>query len=151
MRWVTYEGRKLGAELCSGSYGEHARDATKPAASALDDSLDCKAPFAAPKQVLRYLSGYHPSRCHLEPPPHCSRAKTSMTIMQYVGRISKSSGESSFGSGVYPSARDRSYLLPVRARSGQSVMRRSSARNVLFVSFVAVSCRSGVVPLRNCR
>lgn len=32
----------------------------------------CKAPFAGPEQVLRYLSLHPPGR-HLEPPPRCSR------------------------------------------------------------------------------
>ena len=33
----------------------------------------CKAPFAGPEQVLRYLSRY--SHRNLEPPPHCSRRR----------------------------------------------------------------------------
>jgi hypothetical protein len=33
----------------------------------------CKAPFAGPEQVLRYLSRYTHRVAHLEPPPHCSR------------------------------------------------------------------------------
>ena len=35
--------------------------------------VHCKAPFAGPEQVLRYLSRYTPSCRHLEPPPRCRR------------------------------------------------------------------------------
>jgi hypothetical protein len=35
----------------------------------------CKAPFAGPKQVLRYLSRYTHRVAILQPPPHCSRRR----------------------------------------------------------------------------
>ena len=46
----------------------------------------CKAPFAGPKQVLRYLSRYTHRVAYLEPPPRCSRRRRDRVPLERLSR-----------------------------------------------------------------